>query len=684
MSVLHMREEIRVFDHIKRGVLLLIIVLFLVLLAIHLTSSRLTLSTQKLEAIAGGSLVVEGSASAESTIQILAGSQRLGTTETNDDGHWRLTIDIPNEAGIYDLRVLSTTETGVVNKQLKFSDKLHVRPLTAASNFMQPSLDNMTIEAGNPPWVTLSGKSAIDSRLMLRLNDEPLGIVRTDKEGQWSFSSSSFKTEGEHLIVIEALSSVGVSVPGTAITETIRLDAASIQSPSQIKTNAQSSEPTAVAEPAEAVVAEPTEEPAPVTVVPTIDEIVTLGGFQQPLMGLSGSGASLTNAQLMLNGVEHAEIAIDDDGMWSWEGVVMDYAAQTWTIIGADEETAKQTFTPEKPSVITPTLTFDGDTVSGTGTPESLILLTLDEVDLAAVKVDVEGTWVSESLELGSGSHLLVVTALDVDGEPAASAELKLSTAVPTHIIHVLGGNQSYQVTGSAAPSTTIQLQLNGDELAVVETDENGAWVWGGSHRDAAVLAYVAIGEDDIESQHFLFKNADISNVDDILLDHDDLEQGVQISGTAPPNHQLQLLVDNVVWDVVESDANGLWAWQARLPEFGTHSFVAQVISAENNIIDSTAPISFIRHANPTIDVDAFLLDAADGDVELEGSGTYGGLVSVVIDGKVRKNAIVSEDGQWTWEGGIEEPGSHTLQLNVLTEYGAMILLGEPLTFTRD
>ncbi|MGB1250666.1 MAG: hypothetical protein ACPG8W_08660 [Candidatus Promineifilaceae bacterium] len=701
MTILHMQEEIRVYDYLKRGILALLIVVFLILLGVNLRSTPLSLTTTRLEGFVGEPLVLEGSASAESVIQISANEQLLGTTTTASTGRWSLSIDTPEDAGTYSLFVLASDGSGSNMGKLEFEDQLVIHSSQLEPAWMPPTLDSLSIEAGTPPYVTISGTASSKSRVMLRLDGIPLTIATTDESGGWSYYSKLPAGNEKRTLTIEELSSVGVSIPNSLVSETVRLVAATTVDKTVEQDVAHSEEaeqppvadetlPDSSAEPIPTKAANveiPTAEPVAASIAElTITDVIQINGFQRPIMRVTGRGEAGISADLTLNGDVLTTLTIDESGAWLWEGVVDDYAKQSWQLADSEGQLASYVLQLEKPVIVPLTIMFADGIASGTGTPDSITLLSLDGVDLAAVKVDENGVWMSESIDAAIGAHRLSAATLDVDGEVATSAEFDFTIGTQPHIITITdrGGN-SYKLIGNAAPETSVQLQLNGAEIAVVETDENGQWEWFGYHNPADVLEYVAIDANNLASQPYRLTDIDTVSIEALSIDHNNLESGVEISGVAEPNHLVQLLMDGVIVAALTTDATtGVWEWQSILPDYGWHTVIVQMVSAENTIIAATSSKRFARYSPVEIDVDAFQADAADGKIELYGTATPQGLVSIIIDGRVRKNAIVDDAGNWAWSGSANELGNHTIQLNALTPFGEIIASGELISFNVE
>ena len=689
MTVLHMQEEIRVYDHLKRGIFGVILLIFLILLGIEVTSTRLSLTTSSLEGIAGEALQLEGAAAAESGIRVLADGEMVGTTTTDRRGRWRLVVGLPVEAGTYDLQIVASDAAGQTISQLDFDQQLVIHSNQLQPLWPQPILENLTVEGSNPAHVTLSGVANANSRVMLRLNGEPLGIVKVDEEGQWTHQSTSYPDRNEHQLTIEELSLVGVSIPGSLVTETIRIASVSTGPTATASVPVVEAAPDTIDEVveesvAEAVVATPTPTLIPIA-KPKIEIVAQVGGFQQPMMRVSGVGEPNLSGTLILNGMELAVVTIDEAGAWIWEGLVEDYVAQTWELTYGEGHSTTMQFAPEHPQVVQPTLIVEDNIAFGSGTPESLIILSLNGVDLEALKVDADGEWRSTIIGTSAGTHQLTASALDVDGEIAASAEMTFVVHPAPHIVTAedRGGN-SYKLTGVAVASSTVELLLNGEALDTVEVDANGVWAWFGYHDPVDILQYAVVDAQGMTSQSFKLGGDDFVELSGWSLDHDDVESGLRINGVADPGSTVQLVIDGVAVATLQTDEFGAWAWQSGLPTFGVHQIVAQVVSAENVILSGTAVQPLMRYALPQVDVEAVIQDAADGKIELNGQATPSGLVAILIDGRTRKNAIVDEFGRWSWSGSVPQSGEHVLQLNALTPFGELVGEGEPIIFERE
>ena len=51
---------------------------------------------------------------------------------------------------------------------------------------------------------------------------------------------------------------------------------------------------------------------------------------------------------------------------------------------------------------------------------------------------------------------------------------------------------------------------------------------------------------------------------------------------------------------------------------------------------------------------------------------------------EIPPNAIVDENGRWTWSGSVNGLGEHTLQLNALTPFGEVVGEGDLIIFELE
>ena len=230
-------EEIRRFDLMKLGVLLLLIVLlFLTWVATRqsglpdllneaeatavvvataeaaaggLTREPATLPapTLALPAIsaptgplAPGALTFSGLAGAGAQVRVLADGQPIGLASAGVDGTWSLTADLP--AGTHTLVAQTLDNVGGVAAESV--------PLTIAVGEASATGDQLqaTFDALTNSW-TLAGVAAPNVTVAVLSDGAPLGTTTADVVGAWSLNVPASAVTGD--VIIESIDAVGVT-----------------------------------------------------------------------------------------------------------------------------------------------------------------------------------------------------------------------------------------------------------------------------------------------------------------------------------------------------------------------------------------------------------------------------------------------------------------------------------------
>jgi LysM repeat protein len=165
-----------------------------------------------------------------------------------------------------------------------------------------------------------------------------------------------------------------------------------------------------------------------------------------------------------------------------------------------------------------------------------------------------------------------------------------------------------------------------------------------------------------------------------------DAEGRVTLEGTGTPGSTVQIMVDGEAMGEVTVGDDGTWVYPATLSP-GEHQLQARALDDEGAVVGSSeamavevptptaTPLPIIA---PTLDTPA--TPDAEGRVTLEGTGTPGSMVQIIVDGEAVEDVTVGDDGTWAYPATIA-PGEHQLQARALDDEGTVVAESRAITF---
>ena len=141
-------------------------------------------------------------------------------------------------------------------------------------------------------------------------------------------------------------------------------------------------------------------------------------------------------------------------------------------------------------------------TLAGSGEPSFVVRILIDYEIAGFAQVDSEGRWTFTTRLDEPGQHVVLIQALDADGEVVAVSEPVVFTVIravtaptldfPTEGAQLPSGGVT--LTGGGEPGTEIEILDHGNVIGVAQVDEDGRWHFAflpeaGSHLFAVRLA---------------------------------------------------------------------------------------------------------------------------------------------------------------------------------------------------
>ncbi|PWK34954.1 Ig-like domain-containing protein [Cupriavidus plantarum] len=308
-------------------------------------------------------------------------------------------------------------------------------------------------------------------------------------------------------------------------------------------------------------------------------------------------------------------------------------------------------------------------TLTGTAEPNSTINVFNGITLLGTVTADVNGNWTfTPGTALADGTYTLTVTATDASGNtstPTGTFTLIVDTVAPPPPI--VAASNGTTITGTAAPNSTIALDLNGDGTPDATVTANGAGAWTYTPAPAlangttvSVVAIDAAGNTSAPATTVIDAAPPLAPVISGVADNTAPVTGPVLSGgstndttptltgTAEANSTINIFNGTTLVGTTNADANGNWTFTPAkgLPE-GTYTLTATATDAVGNtgapsavftvIIDVTPP------AAPVIDINTA--------ATLGGTAVAGTTIGLDLnnDGTVDTTVTTDASGNWTY-----------------------------------
>ncbi len=307
---------------------------------------------------------------------------------------------------------------------------------------------------------TITGTAEANAAIEVRVDGQVVCTTTADASGAWSCALTQALPPGAH------------TVNATAI------DAATNRSQASADVAF-----TVVDAPSKPAITSPT---AGATLFDTTPDV---SGTAQP-----GSTVTVT-----VDGATYCTTTADQTGAFSCAGsgalaLGMHTVTATSTTPGGTATSDAVTFEvddapPPKPAtpVITKptagaTLVDNTPTFSGTAEAGTTVSVRVDGVEVCTAVAASDGTFsCTATSALADGAHNVTATATRAGVSSDASAPVAFSiTTVPPVVISPTGGGvtpRTPDVTGTAAPGSTVVVRVNGEEVCTTTADENGNFV---------------------------------------------------------------------------------------------------------------------------------------------------------------------------------------------------------------
>ena len=591
---------------------------------------------------------------------------------------------------------------------------------------------------------TLSGKGDAGSVVTIKDGDTILGSTTVGPDGNWSFTPSAPLAKGPHSITTTATDAAGnTSAPSTAQTFTIDTDAPAAPTIGDLTDNV----PTATGSIASGA--------------STDDTTPTLTGKAE-----QGSTVEIFDT---INGVTTliGTATVDAQGNWSFTPpVALAAGAHSWTVKAVDAAgnegpaSAARPFTvagdansgPAAPAINNVTDnagTVTGDipkngtsddntpTVSGTGTPGTVVTVFNGTTPVGSATVGTDGKWSVTTSALTGPGVSLSARATDAAGQtsPATgaypytldtSAPAKPSFTATDNVPTATGTIANNSTTDDTTPTfggtteagATVTIKDGNTVLGTAVADANGNWSFtpttplaNGAH-SITTTATDAAGNTSPTSDTLNF-NIDASAVvvsitkavDNVAANTGDLADKATTNdttptlvGKAPANTVVTIREGNTVIGSTTADANGNWSFTTPEQSATSHTYTASATNAAGNTGTSTFTLNVdnVAPATPsgltiTDDVGSKQGPVANAGVTddttptLSGKGDAGSVVTIKDGDTILGSTTVGPDGNWSFTPSAPlAKGPHSITTTATDAAGNTSAPSTAQTFTVD
>ena len=664
--------------------------------------------------------LISGSAEANSTVSVYNNGVLLGTVQANADGAWSL-VSPQLSDGQHSLTVTVTDEIGNVSDvsaaYVIQVDATAPEPVTAllVQNDNDPDAP-VTLSSGsvtNDPSPLLSGQAEAGSIVTIydgATTGTPLGSVRTDADGNWSFTTPALSNTAHTLnvTVTDEAGNISATTPFNLTVNTVN--------PDPVLSFGVFSNANATA------------------------YQVTNGFTNDSTPVLRGTGVAGTTINLIQNGDIVATTTVNEDGIWRYESAQLPDATYAFSVSVTDA--AGNVSTETGPISVTV------DTVAPAGIALSGLQVSNDDGALAADATSADNTltlagtaatgeqvalydggtliatttatgsgWTFTTQPLSNGGHSFTVVVTDLAGNVGAASDafaVNVQAPLPptNSTLEVLDDSGSSLVTladGAVTRDATpvVRGQATAGELITVLANEvavgsavvgsDGQWsvTPAGLSEGANVITYTVNGG--AASAPFTLtvdttapavaldlvanNNSSGSNVP-IDLNGITNDSTPAITGTAEANSLVTVYEGNTVLGSVTASATGAWSFQSPVLSQGAHALSATVTDAAGNVSARSATVTFtvdtVAPAASTLvvsnDQGTPIVSngvTSDNTPLLTGASEPGSLITL-FDGSVAIGSVVADaSGNWRFTPGTPlDEGNHVLRAQVTDTAG--------------
>jgi uncharacterized delta-60 repeat protein len=636
-------------------------------------------------------LVIGGTAEANSTVRVFRNGAALGTTIANATGNW--SFDYTGTVLVDSNYVFTASATDIAGNIGIVSAPFNVTVDTIAP--AAPLIISFSADTGvagdgvtGDNTLVLTGTAEANGTVQVSDGGTAIGTVTADAAGNWTFDySGTLLTDGNHSFTATATDAAG------------NLSAASTPL---------------------AVVVDTIAPPAPVVSAITTDSATPADGMTNDnMLVISGTAEANSQVQVLLDGNAIGIATTNGTGNWTFDytgtAIADGNHALTATatdaagnLSAASTPLAVVVDTIAPPAPVVSAITTDSATpadgitndnmlvISGTAEANSQVQVLLDGNAIGIATTNGTGNWTFDytGTAIADGNHALTATATDAAGNlSAVSAALNITidTALPAAPVVAaitddsatpadgITNDNTLVISGTAEANSQVQVLLDGNAIGIATTNGTGNWTFDytgtaiadGNH-DLTATATDAAGNLSAVSAAL---NITIDTAlpaapvvaaitDDSATPADGItnDNTLVISGTAEANSQVQVLLDGNAIGTATTNGTGNWTFDYTGTAIadGNHALTATATDAAGNLSAVSAALNItIDTALPAAPVVAAITDDSgapndfitqDNTLILDGTAEANSAIQVFLDGGAIGTATADATGNWSFD----------------------------------
>ncbi|GAB4070991.1 hypothetical protein GCM10028777_37860 [Angustibacter speluncae] len=588
-----------------------------------------------------------GTAEPGTNVTVLVDGVAVGTTPADAvTGAWGLTQPLPLVPGPHTVAATASDGVGSTSPPSPANTFVVTPPPPPPPPVVVAPADG-SVTGDSTPGVT--GTSQPGTTVTVSIDGTPVGTAAADGLGAWTLETTTPLADGPRTVTAVASQPTGTpSLPSAPSTFTV--------------------DTTPPAPPAVT---------APGSVVPTATPVV--GGTAEP-----GSTVAV-----VVDGAPVGATTADGSGSWTLPLTTPladgpHTVAATATDVAGNASTASSTidFTvdtvgPPAPVVVSPAVgQVTGDstpTVTGTAEAGTTVTVVVDGVAVGTTTAGGTGTWsLDVPTPLADGAHAVRATATDAAGNvsPASSTNVfTVDTGIPAAPAVVspadgsVTGDSTPTVAGTAEPTSTVTVLVDGAPVGTTNADGTGAWslevptaLADGPHTVAATATDAAGNASPASATNGFTVDTGAPVVPVITSPADGAataDTTPTVQGTAEPGSTVTVLVDGTPVGTTTADGTGAWTLPLPVPlAEGSHELTATGTDAAGNTSPPSAAVTVVVDTTPP--AAPVVTTPADGSVtgdstpDVGGTAEPGATVTVEVDGVPVGTTTADGTGAWT------------------------------------
>ncbi len=353
-------------------------------------------------------------------------------------------------------------------------------------------------------------------------------------------------------------------------------------------------------------------------------------------------------------------------------------------------------------------------TLTGDGTPGSLVDVSLNGESLGRVRVGADGKWSLATDNLPEGNYEAIATAYDPDGGfrgrssavawtvAAAAAAVAAAPAAPTYDVPTIAlpadiNSADIALSGTGTPGTTVEILRNGSVIGTADVGDDGTWQFGAA-ADGANTTFEARGLDPDGGE------IGVSNVVQLVAPGSagpltiagpsaacsfseadgTYTANIALAGTGTPGASVEIFANGNSVGTTTVGNDGNWQYESASEMMPSNTnVIARMTLADGTRLNTLAACSIAAPqitaaTSQMVDdgadpepVAVEIEDVADGvvegeDVMVSGSAEPGATVEIFVNGASQGTVTADADGVWSFKGSFPA-GEHVVEARDVT-----------------